>query len=85
VDFRVEHGPKGKTPARLEVKKAVAAELKISEEMVFVKRMRTLTGTNTAVGIATVYETVGQANFIEPEYIRKRNSPPEKPKEEAKE
>jgi small subunit ribosomal protein S24e len=85
VGFRVEHGPKGKTPARLEVKKAVAAELKISEEMVFVKRMRTMTGTNTAVGIANAYETVEQAKFIEPAYTRKRNSPPEKPKEEAKE
>jgi ribosomal protein S24E len=85
VDFRVEHGPKGKTPTRLEVKKAVAAELKISEEMVFVKRMRTMTGTSTAIGIANVYETAEQAKFIEPEYIRKRNSPPEKPKEEAEE
>jgi ribosomal protein S24E len=44
-----------------------------------------MTGTNTAVGIANVYETVEQAKFIEPEYIRKRNSPPEEPKEEAKE
>lgn len=83
VDFRVDHGPKGKTPARLEVKKAIAAELKINEEMVFVKRMRTMTGTNTAIGIANVYETVAQADFIEAEYIRKRNSPPEKPKEEV--
>jgi len=85
VDFRVEQGPKGKTPARLEVKKAIAAKLKISEEMVFVKKMRTMTGTNTAVGIANVYETVEQAKLIEPEYIRKRNSPPEEPKEEEKE
>jgi len=85
VDFRVEHGPKGKTPTRLEVKKAVAAELKTSEEMIFVKRMQTMTGTNTAVGIANVYETVEQAKFIEPKYIRKRNSPPEAPKEEAEE
>ena len=85
VDFRVEHGPKGKTPTRLEVKKAVAAELKTSEELIFVKRMRTMTGTNTATGIANVYETVEQANFIEPEYIRKRNSPPKELKEEAEE
>ena len=85
VDFRVEHGPKGKTPTRLEVKKAVAAKLKTSEEMIFVKRMRTMTGTNTAVGIANVYKTVEQAKFIEPNYIRKRNSPPEAPKEEAEE
>ncbi len=85
VDFRVEQGPKGKTPARLEVKKALAAELKLSEEVVFVKRIRTMTGTNTAVGVANAYETMEQAKFIEPEYIIKRNSPPEKPKEEATE
>jgi small subunit ribosomal protein S24e len=85
VDFRIEQGPKGKTPARLEVKKALAAELKMSEEVVFVKRMRTMTGTNTAVGVANAYETVEQAKFIEPEYIIKRNSPPAEPKEEATE
>jgi small subunit ribosomal protein S24e len=85
VDFRVEHGPKGKTPPRLEVKKAIAAELKISEELVFVEKMQTMTGTNTAVGVANAYETAEQAKLVEPEYIRKRNSPPEKPKEEANE
>ena len=85
VDFRVEQGPKGKTPARLEVKKALAAELKLSEEVIFVKRMRTMTGTNTAVGVANAYETVEQAKSIEPEYIIKRNSPPEEPKKEATE
>ena len=84
VGFSIEHGPKGKTPQRLEVKKALAAELKISEELVFVKRMRTKTGTSIAVGVANAYETVEQAKLIEPEYMRKRNSPPEKPKEEAK-
>ena len=81
----MEQGPKGKTPPRLEVKKAIAVELKISEDLVFVKKMQTMTGTNTAVGVANAYETVEQANFIEPEYIRKRNSPPEEPKEEEKE
>ena len=85
VNFRVEHGPKGKTPPRLEVKKAIAAELKISEELVFVEKMHTMTGTNTAVGVANAYETAEQAKLVEPEYIRKRNSPPEKPKEEANE
>ena len=85
VDFRVEQGLKGKTPARLEVKKAIAAELKINEDLVFVKKMKTMTGTNTAVGVANAYETVEQAKFIEPEHIRKRNIPPEKPKEEEQE
>jgi ribosomal protein S24E len=85
VDFRVEQGPKGKTPERLEVKKAIAAELKMNEDLVFIKKMKTMTGTNTAVGVANAYETVEQAKFIEPEYIRKRNSPPEEPKEEEQE
>lgn len=85
VSFRVEQDPKGKTPARLEVKKALAAKLKINEEMVFVKKMQTMTGTHIAVGNATAYETVEQAKLIEPEYIIKRNSPPEEPKEEEKE
>jgi small subunit ribosomal protein S24e len=85
VQFKVEHGPRGKTPGRLELKKSLAAELKVSEELVFVKKMRTMTGTNTTVGEANAYETAAQAKLIEPEYILKRNSPPEKPKEEAKE
>jgi small subunit ribosomal protein S24e len=85
VGFRIEQDPKGKTPARLEVKKELAAKLKVKEEMVFVKKMRTLTGTHIAVGVANAYEAVEQAKFIEPEYIRKRNSPPEEPKEEANE
>jgi ribosomal protein S24E len=85
IDFRVEQGPKGKTPARLEVKKAIAAEMKINEDLVFVKKMKTMTGTTTAIGVANAYETAEQAKFIEPEYIRKRNSPPEEPKEEEQE
>jgi ribosomal protein S24E len=82
VGFTIISGPKEKTPARLEVKKAVAVEMKIGEDVVFVKRMRTKTGTNITEGVANVYESVGQANIVEPEYIRKRNSP-QKPKEET--
>jgi small subunit ribosomal protein S24e len=85
VDFRVEQGPKGKTPARLDVKKALAVKLEIKEDRVFIKKMRTMTGTNTAVGIANAYETAEQAKFIEPEYIRKRNSSPEGLKKEERE
>jgi small subunit ribosomal protein S24e len=84
VNFRVEHGPQGKTPGRLEVKKALATELKLGDELVFVQSMKTLTGTNTAFGSANAYEKLEQARLIEPEYIVKRNNP-EKPKEEAKE
>jgi ribosomal protein S24E len=83
VAFTVNQGPKEKTPQRLAVKQALAAELKIGDEVVFVKKMHTKTGTNITEGVANVYQKVEQAKMVEPEYIRKRNSPPEKPKEEA--
>jgi len=83
VNFKIEQGSQMKTPLRLEVKKALAIELKVSDDLVLVKKMRTLTGTHITVGFANVYESVEQAKCIEPKYILKRNSPPEKPKEEA--
>jgi ribosomal protein S24E len=83
IDFTIIQGPKEKTPQRLEVKKALAVEMKVGDDLVFVKRMHTKTGTNVTQGVANVYEKVEQAKLVEPEYIRKRNSPPEKPKEEA--
>ena len=83
VDFTIIQGPKEKTPPRLEVKKALAIEMKVGDDVVFVKRMHTKTGTSITQGVANIYQTVAQAKLVEPEYIRKRNSPPEKPKEEA--
>ena len=84
VGFTIVSGPKQKTPPRLEVKKAVASEMQLGDDVVFIKQMRTKTGTSITVGVANVYQSVNQAKLVEPEYIRKRNSPPEKPKEEAK-
>jgi len=83
IRFRIEQGAQSKTPARLEVRKALATELKVGEELVFVQEMRTLTGTSSTKGTANVYDKVEQANLVEPEHIVKRNNPPEKPKEEA--
>jgi small subunit ribosomal protein S24e len=82
VQFTVAH-TQGKTPARLDIKRSIASELQVSDKLVFVKKMKTMTGTNIAIGEATAYETEAQAKRIEPEYIMKRNAPPEKPKEEA--
>jgi len=83
VGFTIVQGPKEKTPQRLEAKKAIAIELKVGDDVVFVKKMRTKTGTSITQGVANIYQSVGQAKIVEPDYIRKRNSPPEKPKEEA--
>ncbi len=82
VGFTIVQGPKEKTPQRLEVKKAVAVEMKLGDDVVFIKRMHTKTGTSITQGVANVYQSVAQAKLVEPEYIQKRNSPP-KPKEEA--
>jgi ribosomal protein S24E len=82
VGFTIVQGPKEKTPARLEVKKAVATEMKLGDDVVYIKRMHTKTGTSITQGVANVYQSVAQAKLVEPEYIQKRNSPP-KPKEEA--
>jgi ribosomal protein S24E len=82
VGFTIVQGPKEKTPQRLEVKKAVAVEMKIGDDVVYIKRMRTRTGTNITQGVANVYKSVAQAKIVEPEYIQKRNNPA-KPKEEA--
>ncbi len=83
VGFTIVSGQKEKTPQRLEVKKAVAGELKIGAEVVYVKRMRTKTGTSITQGVANVYQSVAQAKLVEPEYIQKRNNPKEKSAEEA--
>jgi small subunit ribosomal protein S24e len=82
VKFTIEHN-QSKTPLRLDVKRSIASQLQVSDKLVFVKQMKTLTGTNTTVGAANAYESEAQAKLMEPDYIMKRNNP-EKPKEEAK-
>lgn len=85
VRFRIKHGQTGSTPPRLEVRKAVASALKAKVSLVFVKELTTKTGTRVAVGSASVYDSIDQARLVEPEYVIKRNIPPEKAAEEGKE
>ncbi|MFA5572800.1 MAG: hypothetical protein GX799_04650 [Crenarchaeota archaeon] len=81
VGFTIVQGPKEKTPQRLEVKKAVAVEMKTGDDAVYIKHMRTKTGTNITHGVANVYNSVAQAKLVEPEYIQKRNNPQKSNKE----
>jgi small subunit ribosomal protein S24e len=85
VIFQVKHDQTGSTPSRLEVKNAIAKILKTNVNLVFIKKLETKTGTRKSVGLANVYDSLEHAKLIEPEYIVKRNMPPEKPKEEGKE
>jgi len=81
VHFQIKHNQTGSTPSRLEVRKAVAVALKTNVELVFVKKIETKTGTQIAIGLANVYDTIEQAKLIEPEYVIGRNIPQEKKKE----
>ena len=81
VLFQVEHSQTGSTPPRIEVRNAVANALKKDENLVFVKKLQTKTGSVIAVGLANVYDSLEQARLIEPDYVIKRNMPPEKPPE----
>ena len=85
VDFLVETKTQVKTPSRANIKKSIADQMKISEEIVFIKKMQTLTGSNMTVGIANVYDSTTQANLIEADHIRKRNLLQEAKEEEKKE
>jgi small subunit ribosomal protein S24e len=81
ISFKVEHGEKGSTPSRAEIRKAVAAAIKSDESIVFIEKFETGTGTQTAHGTANIYDSVEQAKLIEPEYVIKRNIPSEKGKQ----
>jgi small subunit ribosomal protein S24e len=82
ITFQVEHSQTGCTPPRLEVRRAIANALEKDADLVFIKKIETKTGTHIAIGTANAYHSPEQARLIEPEYVIKRNSPPEKPKEE---
>ena len=85
VDFLVETKKQTKTPSRTDIKRSIADQMKISEDIVFIKKMQTLTGSNITVGIANIYDSTAQANLIEADHIRKRNLPQEAKEEEKKE
>jgi len=83
IHFQLRHDAAA-TPPRMEIRRAVADALKANIDLIFVKRCVTRPGMHTAIGVATLYDSLDQAKLIEPEYIVKRNVPPPKPKEEEK-
>ncbi|MEM3594037.1 MAG: hypothetical protein QXS27_04870, partial [Candidatus Jordarchaeaceae archaeon] len=66
----------------LEVKNTIAKLLKKDENLIFIKKIETKTGTRKAVGAANVYDSNEHAKLIEPEYIIKRNMHLEKKEKE---
>ena len=64
------------TPARIEVKNKVAADLKVEPDRVIVDNMKTAFGKKETIAYIKVYESTEVALQIEPEHILKRNQPP---------
>lgn len=82
VAFEVEHGEIGGTPSCFEVRKKLTSLLNKNLELVYVKRLETKTGTKVSVGESSVYNTIEQAQLVEPKHIIARNASPKKPEEE---
>jgi len=74
VTFHVEHSIAA-TPRLYDVRKQLAARYGRSEELVFIRRLVTLTGTTKAVGEAEVYDSVEDASSLVPKHIVARNLP----------
>lgn len=85
IAFEVNHEKTGGTPTRFEVRKELAAMLKIDVDRVCVKKIMTKTGTRTAVGLANAYDSSEQARIVEAKHLLARNAPPKKPEEKKEE
>jgi ribosomal protein S24E len=79
VDFEINEPS---TPSRSAVRRDIAVLMKAELDQVWVRKIMTKTGTQTTVGVAHVYDDLGQATKFEPAYIIERNKAPEQPSEE---
>lgn len=94
VEFKVEEPS---TPSRSSVRIDLAVALRVELNQVYVRAMKTKSGTRTTFGVAHVYEDPETALRVEPKHIIERNmsaAPPEpepepepapEPEEEKKE
>ena len=71
VEFKVEQAA---TPTRSAVKIELAVALRVEMNQVYVREIRTLSGTRTSVGSAHIYDDPEQAQKVEPKYILERNA-----------
>ena len=82
VKFQVIHEKSG-TPTRIQVRRSLANSLDVDEERVYIKKIETKTGTNISICEANIYDSVSEAESIEPEHIILRNRPKEKEESET--
>ena len=78
IIFSVEHAQNGGTPSRVEISKKLAILLKKDVKLIYIKNIKTKTGTTLAFGEVNVYDTIEQARSLEPKHIITRSAFPEK-------
>lgn len=74
LTFLVNHASSA-TPRLFEVRKALATMYGVNEEVVYITKLNTLTGTNQMKGEAGVYDSPERAKLLVPRYIQSRNLP----------
>jgi small subunit ribosomal protein S24e len=74
LQIKIKH-PAG-TPARIEVKNRVAADLKVEPQQVIIRSMKTAFGKKETLAAVKIYRSAESAQQIEAEYVLKRNAPP---------
>lgn len=70
IEFRVEEPS---TPSRSSVRIELAVALRVEMDQVYVREMKTRSGTRTTLGVAHVYEDPETALKVEPKHIIERN------------
>ena len=80
VEFRVEEPS---TPSRSSVRIELAVALRVEMNQVYVREMKTRSGTRTTLGVAHVYEDPETALKVEPKHIIERNMSAAAPEPEA--
>ncbi|MGD2200412.1 MAG: hypothetical protein PVJ38_02125 [Candidatus Bathyarchaeota archaeon] len=69
------------TPSRSEVRREFAVQMKAELDQVWIRSLKTKTGTHTTVGLVHIYDDAGKALEVEPQHIIQRNKTPEKAQE----
>lgn len=81
VRFEVDHEG-GPTPKRLDVRKELAGQLGVPEDMVVIEKFATMYGRQVASGIARAYDSKERLEELEPKYLLERGLPKEEKAEE---
>lgn len=72
ISFHIDHDFEG-TPRLFDVKKAIALICGVNEELVYVIKLKTLTGINRTIGKAEIYYDAEKARLLVPKHIQLRN------------